>query len=464
MQLKLYAKYTDVSRVVQNEADNVYAVCESELDDNFYLKKGEKTHEVISFLVVTLLVPILSTIVTATIVRSLYKSIQVRAIKKANHQNVAALVLTGMFVTFSIVGCDIAAVYFACSMKHEMNNIHTLNILNIVSTVSLLVCDGLASLLPLTVLLYLYCKHISEELSEEKRCIKYFLQFCQYQFSIYFQVIFGSKKQEKMWWKEKGSTVSNYRLVWILLLCLVSPLFAINSHITFVLVSWLTDGMMASSVALIGLAVLVYYFFIFRQCYTSNAKIKDTICSKCWNVFLPLYPMVQCLKFAGGFFYRLFCCYKCKECSDRVESDDTALEELIDFTNERFDRGTDNEELNTKAFCVVFMWGWILVISVILLLFAFIELPIVTFNLLSDILNTFQVSILLISLLITYKILSINEPDLYRFLHNLRATFLNRSVARKVNDLKDVDDVEAAGSIMGELAEVVIHKLPAAEN
>lgn len=148
-----------------------------------------------------------------------------------------------------------------------------------------------------------------------------------------------------------------------------------------------------------------------------------------------------------------------------MEEDETALTELVDLQNERYDHGDNDDTFNTKAFCIIYSWGWVLAASVVLILTAFTELPIVTFDLLSDLLNTFQVFIILISLLITYKILSLNEPDIYRFVHNLRDAYKSRSgrsrmiVSEDVGDERQVDDFEAAGYIVGELAEVVIHKL-----
>ena len=83
-----------------------------------------------------------------------------------------------------------------------------------------------------------------------------------------------------------------------------------------------------------------------------------------------------------------------------------------------------------------------------------------TFDLVSDLLNTFRAFIIVISLLITYKILTLTEPDLYRFLHIMRDAFANKAKSReKVEDYRNVDDVEAVGCIAGEVAEVVIKGL-----
>ena len=117
--------------------------------------------------------------------------------------------------------------------------------------------------------------------------------------------------------------------------------------------------------------------------------------------------------------------------------------------------------LNTRAFCVVFMWGWVLAGMVALVIVAFTLLPIVAFDLLTDLINTFQITLILIGLLITYKILNLSEPDIYRFLNKMREAFLatdREKVREEVRDLKKVDDIEATGYLVGELAEVVVHK------
>ena len=166
------------------------------------------------------------------------------------------------------------------------------------------------------------------------------------------------------------------------------------------------------------------------------------------------------------------------------------------------DKKTDMEEkkhkkFNTKAFCIVFFWGWVIVLPAALIFIAFTELPIKTVDLLSDLLNTFQILILLVSLLVTYKIVSLTETDISRFLKRLRKMYkvlianhkINgeatlsatqsevesevsepanvtamKKVRRAIKDTKKVDDVEAAACLVAELIEVVVHKLPKRED
>lgn len=133
--------------------------------------------------------------------------------------------------------------------------------------------------------------------------------------------------------------------------------------------------------------------------------------------------------------------------------------------NSSNESNNDYKTFNTKAFCIIFSWGWVLVVSVASLILAFAELPITTFDVLSDLLNTFQVFLLVISLLITYQILSTSGVS--RFLEKFRDTYKEER-GKNTRNLPDseverdkkLNNIEAAGCIMGELAEVVIHKLP----
>lgn len=471
MQLKLYAKYAEASKVVQEDSVSTYAICATELDKDFYgAKKVKKESEVVSFLIITVLIPMVSIILMAMIVRSLYISIHVRINDTNNHHNVAGIVMTGIFVTFYIVGCDSAACYYAWSEDHELNAIVSVNYLNKVSTTLLLAFDGALCLVPIMVLLYISCNHwYSYTSSQDEQiscCNKFFDRFLscclRRVFAIFFTIIFGTLKHGNLW-ENNNEKSMNLRLVWILTLSLVAPLFAISSHITFILVAWLTDTPKASSVALICLAVSLYFFFISRQCYMANVKVNPKSC--CWWPFwLSFYPFKQCFRFFKACQYLTFCT-ECKGCSDRVETDEEIpLLEKMEVKNERFSDSEENT-FNTKTFCIMFSWGWILAVSVFLMVFAFFELPIVTFEILSDLLNTFEVFVIVVSLLITYKVLSITEPNTYKFLEKLRATYKrhaagpNDPVRASVEDERNVNDFEAAGSIMGELAGVIIHKL-----
>ena len=310
-------------------------------------------------------------------------------------------------------------------------------------------------------------------------------------FYVPFYVTFGTLKQGNAWnlpdrtnngnkETDNKNKVANNMTLWVLMIALAAPVFTISTHIGFILVSWLTNTEEASSVALFYLAVLFYLFFMTRQCYSasSNLKPKHWCCSIC----LPFYPVRQCFKYIFGLVYVLCCCntvcvqdrmnltcppfpccYGCCRYCKYVEHHDLPMEDVILTQTEHKEH---DEEFNTKAFCIVFSWGWVLMLPIALVFLAFSALPITTIDLFSDLLNTFQILILFASLLITYKIVSLGETEVTRFLKNMRERYIALTdntapdLNEKIKKRREVDDIEAAACLVGELAEVVVHKLP----
>ena len=522
MQLKLYAKYMDISKVEQDDSDLSIAICDDEVDSTYYLL--DKTHyQIYLFLIVLLVLPMVSIALTATVVRSLRRSIHASIVRRSGHHNMTGIVLTGTFVTFFIVGCDVAAVYYAFTNDHILrDHVMLKTTLNFISTAILLVYDLLVTLLPIAVLLILCCKHIHEyslanaqDLYDEesagdtngqnepgpcpdgcmscfkeckecvggscncKSCCREFSKCCMTCFLpqcliLGFYAIFGKLEQDPLWEETREKKITNSRVAWIVTLLLIAPFFTISSHFGFILVSWLTDSAQASSVALICLAVMIYMFFMLRQCYLANEEVNPKGC--CGSTCTVLYPCYQILKYMRAFFYIMcFCNRLCRACSwcmcvpyTRLRQDD-----LMDFFNHRAEpqpkiKLDHKDEFNTKAFCIVFCWGWILVVFAGMIIFAFSVLPFVTTDLISKVFDTFQVLIILVSLLITYKILSLGKPAIARFLQQVRDAYITlqsgangeRRIDEDIGNRKDLDDYEAAGCLVAELAEVVVHKLP----
>ena len=165
--MKLYAKYMDSPRVQQDDSDHSIAICDDKVDYTYYLL--DKTHfQVLLFLIILLILPLISIVLTATVVRSLRRSIHASIVCRSGHHNMTGIVLTGMFVTFFILGCDCAAVYYAYHSDHILRDHSVLKTtLNFISTAILLAYDLLVSLLPIAVLLLLCCKHIHEYLIDK---------------------------------------------------------------------------------------------------------------------------------------------------------------------------------------------------------------------------------------------------------------------------------------------------------
>ena len=484
IQLKLYAKYFETKNINQDNNNHAHAVCDTKLEGEYYKPDD---YPVFSFLVVTLVVPLIAITLTATVVRSYRKDIQKKIDKSEHHHNLVGLVLTGIFVSFYIVGCDVMAVGFAFSGKHELSQHELRKTLNIFSTVIILIFDSSVTLIPLVVLSHICCKHINEETCiqceqqegrleqqaqeggreqearldqlaqeggqpQEDGCeqqaqdsiLKYCLIECSCCFDFFFYVIFGTLED---------NITDKDNVLWLISFTLVAPIFTISSHFGYILVAWLTNTAQASSMSLIAVAVVVYLIFMLSRCYIANRGInpKYTCISSCLIIF---YPFKQCCQIMSTTCH--ICC-----CKNNCNAD---IDELLQ-TGSNTDAQTDsNTRLNTKAFCVVFIWGCVLVAILGAVIASFTLLPIITYNLLSDLTYTFQILLIVISLLITYKILSSSEPELLRFMRNVKKRFTKHS-NNLITDLRnaDDDDIKATGYIIGELTKVVIQKLQATE-
>ena len=277
-------------------------------------------------------------------------------------------------------------------------------------------------------------KNVIEELSpkpDHDRCSEFCITKCLPRcFYLPFRIIFGElPRQDKMWRNIANQNVVSTRAAWITTLSLAAPLFSVSSHVAFILVAWLTDTEKASSVAPICLAVLLYFFLMFRQCYAINKGIRHkNICSGnycddkcCFTFCLPFYPLLSYIKE----------CYKNISNSNNGNSPDNSDEDISDWFETKTAYHKTSAYFDTKAFCITLSWGLILAIPIITIIAVFHKLPIVSVSLISEVIGTVEIFIIILSLLVSYKILSYNESDTSRFLHQLRENLIENLKQRK---------------------------------
>ena len=278
----------------------------------------------------------------------------------------------------------------------------------------------------------------------------------------------------------------NDRTLWIVSSAVITPLLMLPSHIIFILAAWLTDPPQATSIALVSIGIFLYFFLLFRQCYTINRNFKTECCF--WSLFLPLYPIWAILMYAPKIAKSIICRCCCKdECCTSYEDEDEDLCSFCKYRscknfwkcegkkkeqepipllpvfarrNEVIRLKIENKKhfFNTKAFCIAYAWGWVLAGFLALFFTALIELPISVFYLPSYLLNIFQVLIVVISLLITYKIIISGVPAVLRFMKSARHAYYDKGAEGKNEDEEDEDEIEAGGLILGEVARLVKKK------
>ena len=245
--------------------------------------------------------------------------------------------------------------------------------------------------------------------------------------------------------------------------------------------SWLTDPSQATAIALVDIAIIIFFFTMVRQCYAINMnvkikykKFKNVKC--CILVLYPIYDILKTLWFCSCRCTRPLCKNCCKDeegiaqnSEESARNVDYLAQELQPVTDYSFtieeDHNqqvhlklkTDSMSFSSEAFCITFAWSWGLCLVIGAAVLAFWELPIATLSLPTYLLNIFQVLIVALSLLITYKILSTSEPEVRRFLKSMRESYMrtrNTKVDEKIKTCSKYDDIEAIGDLAGD----VVHK------
>ena len=489
MQLKVYAKFNDPKHMVRDTTIHVKAICSEELKDIYYSTVTKL------FLSCTAIIPLFVIIIISTVVRSFHEKINAELMRKENHGNFASLITIGIFAQVVIVGIDIGAVAHVYGGYHELskdydaldaNDYDVVHTINGFITMITLCFDSFFGGIMLLCILYLWCtlchKDASRNCRQHVSLLTCCLECClPCSLLPLFYIIFSPTKQERVWsmphdYKDDEATETENtrtswvipasynsikaqrnlairRTSWVLLIMLVSPLFSIASHSGYILAAWLTEPSKATEIALITMAILIYTGLIFRQCYIANA---DTdMKHRCWSfhiLLVLLYPFYYCGK------HCLKCCpiccsyygyYMTKHMSFGT-TDEKELSQLLEGRNKNEPR----ESLNLQALCIVLGWGLWVVGSLTFTVIAFYEIPFTTLDLATYLLDIFQIFIVIIALLITYKVFMLSEPEIHRFIKKVRKAY----EAKARPDNKHFDDLEAVGVVTGNALDAIINR------
>ena len=252
-------------------------------------------------------------------------------------------------------------------------------------------------------------------------------------------------------------------LMWWLCTTFIAPLFCLGSHIGYMILGWLADPRQAGSAFIIYTVSFFFYYFMCKQIYTFlvDARVDNwkivALCCHCQKCCI--CPCKICC-----------CCKKCCHCSSEYEPitdtnhSNTASNEGIEMTDRlptlpesehmEHEIRYKSENLSFRALFLVVISGILLAGAEVYVIAAFAELPIV--GVLEDtptyLLSLFQITVLVISVVLTYKYFTA-EPPVERDL--LRNTIQNIRYYRnwKKEELKPRQDteVEMAAALFGAL-------------
>ena len=402
-----------------------------------------------------------------------------------------------------IVGMDIAAVIYVYTGDYEYKDYQLQHSINLFITTILLAFDGAIGLIQLICMMYLLCAlchRVHVCFKKTTCCLEKCCPCCMIPF---FYAIFGYRiiKDQNVWsmpeshdveernygiqqtgrdQQKQNRVVTNQRIMWTMLCMLAAPLFSIGSHSAYILISWLIQPSHTTSTVLVAIAILLYVFLLSRQCYMAHDRYKLRKSSKYWSFFILLFPIWQCVRHCINIveafaYYIEQACPCCKPCCDRAQAcckpcckqtDDSETGNAVSTEkNPLLPKSTkasrSDKQFNLQAFFIMFGWGILTVGSIAFTVVAFYEAPFKTLDLVTYLLNVFQIFIVLIALLITYKIFSLGESDFLRFFKHMRETYQNSKNPEENKErvsADTVDDIEASGIMTGSLFKVVIHE------
>ena len=479
-QLGEYAKYNHPGQVVRDPSIHVQAICDKELKTEYYSHKNTRV-----FMVCVLVIPIFATTFLSILIRSLHKEINSELAIERNHGNLAALITVGVSVQCVIIGMDVAAAYYVHTKQYEYSDYELQNTINLIVTFITLAFDSAVGLFMLSCLAYLWCSFFHKDATQQNyyngkcaSCSKGVLEMC---FSCClipcFYAVFGDIKQKEALamprnYGESANPplqvrVANQRMSWVLFNMLLSPLFSMASHSGYILVAWLTEPSNTTVTALVTIAVVLAASLVFRRCYRVNSEVT---LFPTWPFLICCCPIAQfCIHIRNV--VKLMCAYCCgkyeadimqadnaaatqNDIQTAIELDDTYKNELTYLLIARAAKFS-KKPFNTQALCIVMSWGILVVGALALIIVSFYEMPFKTLALVNYLLNIFQIFIVVITLLITYKIFILGEPDLQKVIKQIRKTYYK---SRVQEDDSHLEDVEATGVIVGKAMEKIIHQ------
>ena len=416
--------------------------------------------------------------------------------KPKNHAYLAALALTGMVFTAFVLAMDICALDFVVEGKHEFTMHKSISkeysLLFVVITMALDAPPILHSFIVVVYLRILACTCCGTNHSVLRNC-----------FEVYLYPIFGKIKAT-----EGDTNHTEEFKIWIVLTLCFAPLFCIASHSGYIVVSWVSDVEHATSITLLYMLSFLYYFIILRQLYIAFVGI-EPICPEMYLIVTLPMKICNWLCLACNCFWCFCCrctgkdpatsadelntfcnlccflcctcckcgtsclsgykdeddkcwgkCYKCCKNHENKVQATTEDNELHSPIRALIDRNTVNSEasFDIAAFFIGFWIGLVLVLAEAVVIAGFWLIPINLDTAPTNIYHFVQLAFVFTTGLIAYKFFHVGEGPkkiLQAFLKKIRDLQANSS-----DDVSKLEENEAAGIVIGEVAHTVINILP----
>ncbi len=131
---------------------------------------------------------------------------------------------------------------------------------------------------------------------------------------------------------------------------------------------------------------------------------------------------------------------------------------LIDVFNGKHKEKESSKIFNTQAFCITIPWGILSTGSLAMVIISFYDLPVQTLDIVEYLLEIFQVFIVVIALLVTYKVFTLSEPEMPRFFKHLKEAY-RKGRDNSLSDIEGrIDHTEESGATTGKYMAVLVDK------
>ena len=444
MQLKLYSQYNSLENVVVLSDDDAYAVKAVPVKN--IRKIYHKSLETFFSFVIVFPLPIMIMFIVVCC-KGARLQLRLKLSNPRHYPSFAALATTGMLFSFYVVALDCCAMFWAFGLHvgEEKSLLSQIGINETIEShnvaIGTLIVDVAATLLSCIIFIFglvlefqLYCCE-----KEIDTCVDYVFIFwlCP--------IFCCSTPNNEGQSKEKMS--------WILAATAIAPIMCFGSHIGFVVLAWIADPRHAGAVSVIYIFMFFYYYVTLKAFYQLLTDGKTSCLTICNRETVPQ----NC------------CCSCCCSCLLKFNSEREIWSELNSpLKNPEKEVEICEENLSDAhiSFWAILMTGLFGVLLAGLQIYAvasLVQIPLteVIEDVPNYILSLFHVTVFLLTAVVTYAVLTADEPverELLKYVvRNFNYYYKKfkqhpQPQEQQQKQLQATDVVQKVGNIVGALA------------
>ena len=464
LQLNIYAKYTSHLTVVR---ENTFArsVCAEELESIYY--SNDNPSFVFVIVCSTIILPMFSLMLIVFSIRNVDDNIINSFTDSTNHGTMVAFVITGMWITIGIFLCDVLACNVLRGNHEYSSDIKGMSI-NLHIAYGTLVCDIIFICLMLLCILYIgirFCFNHQDSVVPHLPPTDWD-RVHYYRVWTLVSMVVGKNTYNKI---EKLSIISL-----IFPFMLITPILCISSHIGYIMLAWLTEPSKCTTIAILYYSFLLFIFFTLRKAYNTRSELN--ICNrKAQNGNKPQQGSDEPSTEKETKFDSTDGSASQEETSGATSGSRNS-ESLVKTSRQNApNQPANKKDVNTQAFCLLLFYGVFIIAIAVIFTLVFLLLPLASEELVRYLFELFQLMVVLVSGLVTYKLFfseSTFKSVIKKFKETYKKLGANDNANGNSNDANDVFNsiaskdenlTDIAGEFGAELTHVIVCSLKSQE-